>query len=296
MMMASSGRLSVISSFLSTSCRSLRTVQQMQPFIISTISSSVSTLLRVLMSASSTPTSPNSFSMTATCVAVRAGVWRVACGGGCGGDGGRGSERRATSGRVPRIRQRDPAPHSCGCGQWLQRARTFSPRLLSRMWLSRVVLPEPRKPVRTVTGTPFRLRVRGAILDLCGNWGRRANGRGEMARESRAREGGAEHGAIMIAPNIPARTHGECAFGRGGMRGVCGGRGCRLATAIRRERSGRNPALRGPLQLAALAAPRDSTCALTMVRSKSRDSVLCACTAPEEQTATGRRYESPRAR
>mmetsp|Transcript_14006 Transcript_14006/g.41741 ORF Transcript_14006/g.41741 Transcript_14006/m.41741 type:complete len:300 (-) Transcript_14006:86-985(-) len=83
-------------SFLSTMAKSARTVQQMQPFIIS-MSSSPSTRLAMFFwrSASSMPTSPNSFSITAMvlpCSAVR-------------------------------------------------------------MWLSSVVLPLPRKPVSTVTGT-----------------------------------------------------------------------------------------------------------------------------------------------
>mmetsp|Transcript_9537 Transcript_9537/g.29914 ORF Transcript_9537/g.29914 Transcript_9537/m.29914 type:complete len:230 (-) Transcript_9537:280-969(-) len=57
-----------------TFTRSCRTVQQMQPFIISMSSSSLSILAFLSNSASSMPTSPNSFSMTAIffpCVAVR---------------------------------------------------------------------------------------------------------------------------------------------------------------------------------------------------------------------------------
>mmetsp|Transcript_5328 Transcript_5328/g.23602 ORF Transcript_5328/g.23602 Transcript_5328/m.23602 type:complete len:231 (+) Transcript_5328:199-891(+) len=49
----------------STTTRSWRTVQQMQPFIISTISSSICVFVFLAMSASSMPTSPNSFSMIA---------------------------------------------------------------------------------------------------------------------------------------------------------------------------------------------------------------------------------------
>mmetsp|Transcript_27539 Transcript_27539/g.68459 ORF Transcript_27539/g.68459 Transcript_27539/m.68459 type:complete len:202 (-) Transcript_27539:17-622(-) len=73
--------------------RSPRTVQQMQPLFISKMSSVV--LYRSFTSASSTPTSPNSFSITAI----------------------------------------------------------FLPWFAVRMWLRRVVLPAPRKPVRIVTGT-----------------------------------------------------------------------------------------------------------------------------------------------
>mmetsp|Transcript_2731 Transcript_2731/g.10711 ORF Transcript_2731/g.10711 Transcript_2731/m.10711 type:complete len:214 (-) Transcript_2731:802-1443(-) len=49
----------------STTTRSWRTVQQMQPFIISTISSSICSFVFLAMSASSIPTSPNSFSIIA---------------------------------------------------------------------------------------------------------------------------------------------------------------------------------------------------------------------------------------
>mmetsp|Transcript_25000 Transcript_25000/g.62442 ORF Transcript_25000/g.62442 Transcript_25000/m.62442 type:complete len:227 (+) Transcript_25000:647-1327(+) len=51
--------------FLSTTTRSWRTVQQMHPFIISMISSSICSLAFFARSASSMPTSPNSFSMIA---------------------------------------------------------------------------------------------------------------------------------------------------------------------------------------------------------------------------------------
>ena len=63
-----------LASFFNTSTRSWRTVQQMQPFIISMTSSSVSVLSFGLIKASSIPTSPNSFSITAIflpCCAVR---------------------------------------------------------------------------------------------------------------------------------------------------------------------------------------------------------------------------------
>mmetsp|Transcript_5893 Transcript_5893/g.14634 ORF Transcript_5893/g.14634 Transcript_5893/m.14634 type:complete len:359 (+) Transcript_5893:121-1197(+) len=82
-------------SLLSTTMRSCLTVQQMQPFIISMISSSACNLVFLCSSASSMPTSPNSFSITAS----------------------------------------------------------FLPWLAVKMWLSKVVFPEPRKPVRMVTGT-----------------------------------------------------------------------------------------------------------------------------------------------
>mmetsp|Transcript_67804 Transcript_67804/g.189270 ORF Transcript_67804/g.189270 Transcript_67804/m.189270 type:complete len:239 (+) Transcript_67804:799-1515(+) len=98
MMMPSSRRTRAlwrIASFFSTAIKSCRTVQQMQPFIISMISSSVCTLAFFLMSSSSMPTSPNSFSMTAI----------------------------------------------------------FFPCVAVRIWLRSVVLPLPRKPVITVTGT-----------------------------------------------------------------------------------------------------------------------------------------------
>mmetsp|Transcript_25251 Transcript_25251/g.58886 ORF Transcript_25251/g.58886 Transcript_25251/m.58886 type:complete len:257 (+) Transcript_25251:596-1366(+) len=60
-------------SFLSTTIRSWRTVQQMHPFIISMISSSACIFVFFASSASSIATSPNSFSITASflpCVAV----------------------------------------------------------------------------------------------------------------------------------------------------------------------------------------------------------------------------------
>mmetsp|Transcript_688 Transcript_688/g.1873 ORF Transcript_688/g.1873 Transcript_688/m.1873 type:complete len:273 (-) Transcript_688:12-830(-) len=86
----------VFFSFLSTTAKSARTVQQMQPFIISKSSSPSTWFLMLFASkASSMPTSPNSFSMTAI----------------------------------------------------------LFPCCFVRMWLSRVVFPLPRKPVRTVTGT-----------------------------------------------------------------------------------------------------------------------------------------------
>ena len=82
--------------FFSATTRSPLTVQQMHPFITSiTSSSAFSERMR-----SSTPTSPNSFSIMA--------------------------KRRPWFGS-------------------------------SRMWLSSVVLPEPRKPVRMVTGTFFTI-------------------------------------------------------------------------------------------------------------------------------------------
>mmetsp|Transcript_19886 Transcript_19886/g.59330 ORF Transcript_19886/g.59330 Transcript_19886/m.59330 type:complete len:298 (-) Transcript_19886:1315-2208(-) len=84
-----------LASFFNTSTRSWRTVQQMQPFIISMTSSSVSVLSFGFMRASSIPTSPNSFSITAI----------------------------------------------------------FLPCWAVKMWFSSVVLPEPRKPVKIVTGT-----------------------------------------------------------------------------------------------------------------------------------------------
>mmetsp|Transcript_636 Transcript_636/g.2104 ORF Transcript_636/g.2104 Transcript_636/m.2104 type:complete len:325 (+) Transcript_636:625-1599(+) len=82
-------------SFSSTTTRSWRTVQQMQPFIISMISSSLCIFVFFWRRESSIPTSPNSFSMTAI----------------------------------------------------------FLPCVAVRMWFSRVVLPDPRNPVSTVTGT-----------------------------------------------------------------------------------------------------------------------------------------------
>mmetsp|Transcript_30087 Transcript_30087/g.59747 ORF Transcript_30087/g.59747 Transcript_30087/m.59747 type:complete len:246 (-) Transcript_30087:168-905(-) len=82
-------------SFSRTTTRSCRTVQQMQPFIISMISSSACMRVFFLRSSSSMPTSPNSFSITAS----------------------------------------------------------FFPCSAVRMWLSKVVFPLPRKPVKTVTGT-----------------------------------------------------------------------------------------------------------------------------------------------
>mmetsp|Transcript_31047 Transcript_31047/g.53427 ORF Transcript_31047/g.53427 Transcript_31047/m.53427 type:complete len:287 (+) Transcript_31047:46-906(+) len=75
--------------------RSLRTVQQMQPLSVSMTSSSVCSFIFFLSKASSIPTSPNSFSITAM-----RHPWRAV-----------------------------------------------------KMWLSKVVLPLPRNPVRTVTGT-----------------------------------------------------------------------------------------------------------------------------------------------
>mmetsp|Transcript_5386 Transcript_5386/g.9030 ORF Transcript_5386/g.9030 Transcript_5386/m.9030 type:complete len:222 (+) Transcript_5386:939-1604(+) len=63
-----------LASFLRTTMRSWRTVQQIQPFIISIISSSACILVFFASRVSSIPTSPNSFSMTAIflpCVAVR---------------------------------------------------------------------------------------------------------------------------------------------------------------------------------------------------------------------------------
>mmetsp|Transcript_3402 Transcript_3402/g.8321 ORF Transcript_3402/g.8321 Transcript_3402/m.8321 type:complete len:218 (+) Transcript_3402:503-1156(+) len=84
-----------LASFFRTSTRSWRTVQQMQPFIISMTSSSVSVFSFGFINASSMPTSPNSFSITAI----------------------------------------------------------FLPCCAVRMWFNNVVLPEPRKPVKIVTGT-----------------------------------------------------------------------------------------------------------------------------------------------
>ena len=92
MMMASSFDLRLLS-LARMLIRSPRTVQQTHPLFISKISSSELNLL--LTKLSSTPTSPNSFSMIAI----------------------------------------------------------FLPWLAVKMWLSSVVLPEPRKPVSTVTGT-----------------------------------------------------------------------------------------------------------------------------------------------
>mmetsp|Transcript_92791 Transcript_92791/g.289301 ORF Transcript_92791/g.289301 Transcript_92791/m.289301 type:complete len:321 (+) Transcript_92791:660-1622(+) len=80
-------------SFFRPAMRSPRTVQQTQPLFISMMFSSVTELL-LLMSFSSIPTSPNSFSMTAI----------------------------------------------------------FLPWFASRMWLSSVVFPAPRKPVMIVVG------------------------------------------------------------------------------------------------------------------------------------------------
>mmetsp|Transcript_68829 Transcript_68829/g.202036 ORF Transcript_68829/g.202036 Transcript_68829/m.202036 type:complete len:281 (-) Transcript_68829:1-843(-) len=103
---------------LSASTRSPRTVQHMQPFITSITSSLMrvtsgpSTLLpaaAVEISFSSTPTSPNSFSMIA--------------------------KRRPWSGE-------------------------------RRMWFSKVVLPEPRKPVRMVTGTRASAMAEGKEGEL----------------------------------------------------------------------------------------------------------------------------------
>mmetsp|Transcript_22019 Transcript_22019/g.49678 ORF Transcript_22019/g.49678 Transcript_22019/m.49678 type:complete len:381 (+) Transcript_22019:595-1737(+) len=68
--------LTRFASLLRTTMRSCRTVQQMQPFIISMISSSACILVFFERRASSMPISPNSFSMTAIffpCVAVR--IW-----------------------------------------------------------------------------------------------------------------------------------------------------------------------------------------------------------------------------
>mmetsp|Transcript_30604 Transcript_30604/g.94635 ORF Transcript_30604/g.94635 Transcript_30604/m.94635 type:complete len:293 (+) Transcript_30604:742-1620(+) len=66
-----------LASFSRTTTRSWRTVQQMQPFIISMSSSpSMRSFMFFISSASSMPTSPNSFSMTAMrlpCSAVR--IW-----------------------------------------------------------------------------------------------------------------------------------------------------------------------------------------------------------------------------
>mmetsp|Transcript_59455 Transcript_59455/g.98572 ORF Transcript_59455/g.98572 Transcript_59455/m.98572 type:complete len:284 (-) Transcript_59455:25-876(-) len=63
-----------LESFFSTTIRSCRTVQQMHPFIISIISSSACILVFLESNASSIPTSPNSFSITANflpCASVR---------------------------------------------------------------------------------------------------------------------------------------------------------------------------------------------------------------------------------
>ena len=82
-------------SLSNTTTKSWRTVQQMQPFIISMISSSACIRVFFFSKSSSMPTSPNSFSITAN----------------------------------------------------------FLPCCCVRMWFSNVVLPEPRNPVSTVTGT-----------------------------------------------------------------------------------------------------------------------------------------------
>mmetsp|Transcript_48393 Transcript_48393/g.90670 ORF Transcript_48393/g.90670 Transcript_48393/m.90670 type:complete len:204 (-) Transcript_48393:16-627(-) len=95
-MITASNRATLACNFLRDVTRSPRTVQQMQPFITSISSSSVFSM----MTFSSTPTSPNSFSMMAN--------------------------------RIP-----------------------WSGEL--RMWFKSVVLPDPRKPVRTVTGTGPRV-------------------------------------------------------------------------------------------------------------------------------------------
>ena len=92
-------------SFMRIVIRSTRTVQQMQPLFISKMSSSAWNLL--FTRASSTPTSPNSFSMTAI----------------------------------------------------------FFPWVALRMWLSSVVLPLPRKPVSTVTGTSSSVGVSSIVSD-----------------------------------------------------------------------------------------------------------------------------------
>mmetsp|Transcript_2448 Transcript_2448/g.5613 ORF Transcript_2448/g.5613 Transcript_2448/m.5613 type:complete len:256 (-) Transcript_2448:54-821(-) len=89
MMIASNSSLRA-RSFLTTTAKSLRTVQQMQPLSISIIWPSTFSLMR----ASSMPTSPNSFSMTAN----------------------------------------------------------FLPCMAVRMCLVKVLLPDPRNPVRMVTG------------------------------------------------------------------------------------------------------------------------------------------------
>ena len=67
-------------SLSNTTTRSCRTVQQMQPFIISMISSSACILVFFLRRSSSIPTSPNSFSITANflpCCCVRMWFKRV---------------------------------------------------------------------------------------------------------------------------------------------------------------------------------------------------------------------------
>ena len=64
-MMTPSNLVTFVASLRSVSTRSLRTVQQRQPFITSMISSSIFSLICVLMIFSSMPTSPNSFSMMA---------------------------------------------------------------------------------------------------------------------------------------------------------------------------------------------------------------------------------------
>mmetsp|Transcript_22419 Transcript_22419/g.74309 ORF Transcript_22419/g.74309 Transcript_22419/m.74309 type:complete len:322 (+) Transcript_22419:160-1125(+) len=64
-MMMPSNFATFFASFFSVSTRSPRTVQQMQPFMTSMISSSIFSLICGLMIFSSMPTSPNSFSMIA---------------------------------------------------------------------------------------------------------------------------------------------------------------------------------------------------------------------------------------
>ena len=114
-MMTASNWLILLYRFFSATTRSPRTVQQMHPFITSiTSSSAFSDRIR-----SSTPTSPNSFSMMA--------------------------KRRPWSGS-------------------------------SRMWLSSVVLPLPRKPVKIVTGIFRAIARSGAEADV---WAARARVAGE---------------------------------------------------------------------------------------------------------------------
>jgi hypothetical protein len=110
-------------SFLRATTRSPRTVQQMQPFMTSMTSSSAFSL-RIF---SSTPTEIQSALHEVRCYTAVGRHWRL---------------------RKQITHPRAPSPNSFSI--MAKRNPWFGS---SRMWFSSVVLPEPRKPVRIVTGT-----------------------------------------------------------------------------------------------------------------------------------------------
>lgn len=142
MMMACSSRFCVMSSFFSSTCRSARTVQQMQPFIISTISSWDCSLLRSSMREPSTSTA-------------------------LGRGGGKREVLRKQRGEEEKGRSTDPNSFSI--------TANLRPFLFARILFKSVVFPEPRYPVSMVTGTPFDFAERrlAAIAKSCergGSW------------------------------------------------------------------------------------------------------------------------------